>query len=115
MVEETIVKIVRKFIYALKRTGIQVDKVILYGSYKDGRQRKDSDIDVAIISREFGIDPVEEGMNLFRIAGKVDSRIEPVPISIDSYQNDTWIPLIYEIRENGMELEYLEADELVIQ
>lgn len=77
--------------------------------YTQGRQRTDSDIDVAIISRDFGYDPVEEGMKLFRIAGKIDSRLEPVPFSIDSYENDTWIPLIYEIRVNGIELEDLEV------
>jgi len=38
---------------------------------------------------------------LFRIAGEVDVRIEPVPISLESYENDTWIPLIYEVRKNG--------------
>ncbi len=41
-------------------------------------------------------------MRLFRIAGKIDSRLSPVPISTHVYENDTWIPLIYEIREKGM-------------
>jgi len=104
MVEKEIIHAITQFVNALSREGIHVDKVILYGSYLHGRQRKDSDIDVAIISRDFGNDPVEEGMRLFRIAGDIDPRIEPVPISLDSYEKDTWVPLIYEIRENGVEL-----------
>lgn len=66
--------------------------------------RPDSDIDVAVVSKNFGKDRVEEGMLLFRIAGKIDPRLEPVPISQKIYEDDTWIPLIHEIREKGVEL-----------
>ena len=97
-------KFIKRFVKTLKREGISVDRVILYGSYASGRMRPDSDIDVAVVSRNFGKDRVEEGMNLFRIAGKIDSRLAPVPISMQVYENDTWIPLIYEIREKGMEV-----------
>jgi hypothetical protein len=38
------------------------------------------------------------------MAWRVDPRIEPIPISSKSYENDTWIPLIYEIKENGIEV-----------
>jgi len=98
------VKIIKKFIKALKDAGISVDRVILYGSYAKGVARLDSDIDIAVVSKDFGKDRVEEGMALFRIAGKIDSRLEPVPISLKVYENDTWIPLVYEIREKGIEL-----------
>jgi hypothetical protein len=43
--------------------------------------------------------------NQRRITWRVDPRIEPVPISSESYKNDTWIPLIYEIRQKGIELQ----------
>ncbi|MDI7261433.1 MAG: nucleotidyltransferase domain-containing protein [Thermodesulfobacteriota bacterium] len=105
MVKNQAIKVIRKFVKALKQEGIAVDRVILYGSYVKGKTRPDSDIDVAVISKNFGKDRVEEGMNLFRIAGKIDPRIEPVPISSKSYENDTWIPLIYEIKEKGIEVE----------
>lgn len=98
------VKVIKRFVKTLKQEGISVDRVILYGSYASGRMRPDSDIDVAVVSRNFGKDRVEEGMTLFRIAGKIDSRLAPVPISTQVYENDTWIPLIYEIRGKGMEL-----------
>jgi len=98
------VKIINKFVEALKDAGIAVDRVILYGSYAKGLARPDSDIDIAVVSKDFGKDRVEEGMALFRIAGKIDSRLEPVPFSTKVYENDTWIPLVYEIREKGIEL-----------
>jgi predicted nucleotidyltransferase len=96
---------IKKFIKALKQEGIPVERVILYGSYAREKMRPDSDIDVAVVSKNFGKDRVEEGMTLFRIAGKIDPRLEPVPISSDSFENDTWIPLIYEIKKKGIELQ----------
>ncbi len=97
-------RVIRKFIKTLKREGIAVDRIILYGSSAKGKTRPDIDIDVAVISKNFGKDRVEEGMNLFRIAGKIDPRIEPIPISTKSFENDTWIPLIHEIRQKGIEV-----------
>jgi predicted nucleotidyltransferase len=104
MVSRHLIKKIKKFAAALTQEGVTVDKIILYGSYARNKQRPDSDIDVAAVSRNFGKDRVEEGMLLFRIAGKIDPRIEPVPISVESYNNDTWVPLIYEIRTKGIEL-----------
>jgi predicted nucleotidyltransferase len=105
MGKDQTIRVIRKFVKALKREGIPVDHVILYGSYAKGKTRPDSDIDVAVVSKHFGRDRVEEGMNLFRIAGKIDPRIEPIPISSESYEKDTWIPLIYEIKQKGIEVE----------
>jgi predicted nucleotidyltransferase len=98
------IRVIKEFVNALKREGITIDRVVLYGSYVRGNVRPDSDIDVAIISKDFGKDRVEEGMTLFRIAGKIDPRLEPVPFSTKMYEEDTWVPLIYEIREQGKEL-----------
>ena len=105
MVDPEIRDIILKFVEALKQEGISVDRVILYGSYAKGKIQPDSDIDVAVVSKHFGRDRVEEGMNLFRIAGKIDPRLEPIPISSESYEKDTWIPLIYEIKQKGIEVE----------
>lgn len=104
MVEREIIKKVREFVKELKRQKIKVVKVIIYGSRISGKAHEYSDIDVAIVSPDFGKDSYREGARLFEIASKIDPRIEPVPISIKSYENDTWVPLIYEIRKNGLEL-----------
>lgn len=104
MVEESVMEIIKEYCTNLKIIGIEIDKIVLYGSYAKRKPRLDSDIDVAVISKYFGKDRVEEGMMLFRLAGDVDPRIEPVAISLESYNKDTWIPLIYEIRKNGIEI-----------
>jgi len=104
MVEREIIEKVEQFVKRLKKHKIRVARVILYGSRVSGRAHKDSDIDIAIVSPDFGKDRYKEGVKLFTIAGEIDPRIEPVPISVKSYKNDTWIPLIYEIRTKGIEL-----------
>ena len=105
MVEKEVVRKIEEFVKALKRDNINVAKVILYGSRVSGKAHEYSDIDVAIVSPDFGKDRFEEGVRLFKIACEIDSLIEPVPLSLESDEKDTWVPLIYEIRVNGIELE----------
>jgi len=105
MVDREITKTVKAFVKALQKNRIKVTKVILYGSRTIGKSHKYSDIDVAIVSPDFGKDRYKEGARLFELAYKIDPLIEPVPISVESYEKDTWLPLIYEIRKNGIELE----------
>jgi len=106
MVEREIIEKIRDFSRSLERKGIRIKKIILYGSYAAGRFYKDSDIDIAIVSPDFGKDRFEEGRELFQAAYKIDPRIEPIPLSLESYEKDTWVPLIYEIREKGIEVEW---------
>jgi len=104
MGKREVIKIINRFVRELKLQNVIIDHILLYGSYAHGRVRPESDIDVAVVSRDFGKDRVEEGMRLFRIAGHIDSRLEPVPLSLEAYENDTWVPLIHEIRAKGIKL-----------
>ncbi|MDI6892804.1 MAG: nucleotidyltransferase domain-containing protein [Actinomycetota bacterium] len=102
MVATEVVEIVTEFVKALKKRGIRVERAFVYGSYAQGRPRKESDIDVAIVSPDFGRDRYEEGKLLRQIAWRIDSRLEPVPISKESFLKDDWIPLIHEIKTKGI-------------
>jgi len=104
MVDPEIGDIIKRFVNALTKRGIWVKKAVLYGSYATGKVHAGSDIDIAIISPDFGWDRFEEGKLLMQIAWRIDPRIEPIPISSESYEKDTWIPLIYEIRQKGVEV-----------
>lgn len=105
MVDPKIRNIILKFIKAVTANGVRIERVVLYGSYVSGKTHAGSDLDLAIISPDFGKDRFEEGKMLHRIAWRIDPRIEPIPISSNSYENDTWIPLIDEIRNKGIEIE----------
>jgi len=104
MPEAEVIKKLRQFRKALERQGIHVHKIILYGSQAKGKVREYSDIDVAVVSGDFGRDRFEEGVRLFEIASAVDARIEPVPISTRAFEKDTWVPLIHEIKSKGIEI-----------
>jgi predicted nucleotidyltransferase len=92
-----------KFVQMLKQQGISVSRVILFGSCAKGRTHADSDIDVAVVSTQFGQDISEEMMLLRKIALKVDSRIEPVPFCPEDL-DDNFSTLAQEIRRYGIDL-----------
>ena len=93
------------FVNVLRVKGIRIEKVVLFGSHATGNPRTDSDIDLAIISPDFGQNRLKERTMLLQLAWRIDPRLEPVAISSESYESDTWIPLIHEIREKGVEVE----------
>ena len=105
MVSAEIRRLIVSFVSALRAKRIRVEKVVLYGSHASGNPRADSDIDLAIISPDFGQNRLRERTMLLQLAWRIDPRLEPVAISSESYERDTWIPLIYEIREKGIEVE----------
>ena len=105
MVDPAIREVIGKYVQVLRTKGIRVDRVILFGSRASGRAHADSDVDLAVISPDFGRDRYGEGKMLLQAAWRIDPRLEPVPISSESYEKDTWLPLIHEVRERGIEIE----------
>jgi predicted nucleotidyltransferase len=51
--DKKISKTLKEFKSALEAMGIRVDQIIVFGSYAKGNAKKDSDIDVAVISDDF--------------------------------------------------------------
>jgi predicted nucleotidyltransferase len=92
-----------KFVQLLKQRGVNVSKVILFGSYAKGKADSDSDIDIVVVSTQFGQDTTEEMMLLRKIALKVDSHIEPVPLSPEDL-NDNYSTFAQEIKRYGIDV-----------
>lgn len=104
MVKKEILNKLRRFRELLEKEGIPVRKLLLYGSYARGRPRKDSDIDVCVISPAFGKDPLKERLFLFHQAPKIDARIEPVSFSLKDYETNRVSPLLHQIRKEAIEV-----------
>ena len=104
MVTQEVRNIIIRFVTAVSASGIRVDKTLLYGSVATGNDTSGSDLDVAIVSSDFGQDRHREGKMLTQLAWRIDTRLHPVPVSADSFRTDTWMPLIHEIRLNGIEV-----------
>ena len=63
--DQRISKRVRQFLNLLKRKKTGVSFVILFGSYARGKAKKDSDIDIAVVSRRFGKNSLNIVQNSF--------------------------------------------------
>jgi len=76
--------------------------VILFGSYANGTNHEDSDIDLAIVSKDIK-NEFEDGVKLMSLTWGIDTRIEPHAINTDDF-NIIDTPFIDEIIKNGVEL-----------
>lgn len=104
MVQREIISIVTDFVSALRSSGMLFDKIILFGSYIKGTADEWSDIDLAVVSTEFGKDKFEEKIALARIAYKIDPRLEIHPVNSYEYENEDWRTIIHEIKTTGIEI-----------
>lgn len=99
-----VIVIINQFVRSLVQDGIVVDRVILFGSYAKHKARKDSDIDLCIISKNFGSDKMKERAYLFRKAIKINTLIEPLPYHPDQFEQYDYLPIIDEIKTTGIEI-----------
>lgn len=72
--------------------------VILFGSYAKGTSNKDSDIDIAVILKDYD-NLMNIQIELMRIRREIDRRIEPHPIKERDFNESN--PLAYEIKKYG--------------
>ena len=103
IIGENIKKIVLEFGGRLKKQGVPVEKLIVFGSYARGKARKESDVDVCVVSSKFGKDTVDELQFLLKQSWRVDARIEPYPASPKEFKKAA-SPLIFEIKKFGQEI-----------
>ena len=84
MDKKEIVKTVQDLIPSLLNT-FPVQKVILYGSWAEGRQDRNSDIDLAVVVRNIQTDYLQSLIRLHEICSPFDIRLEPL---LFEYDND---------------------------
>ena len=94
---------VKDFCLLLKRKGIPVEKVLLFGSHAKGTQQPWSDIDFCVISPQFGKNPSGEFRKLMRWAASVDSDLSPIPFHPSDLE-DKYSTLVWEIKKTGQEI-----------
>ena len=87
----------------LERNKIKVQKLILFGSYAKGTQKKWSDIDLCVVSPQFGKNRFEERVKLMKLSIGGGENIEPHPYNLKDLKNK-WDPLASEITKYGLEI-----------
>ena len=96
---DSILKLLEKYLDRLKENNIPVQKALLFGSYARGKPRKDSDIDVAVISTAFKGDRYSDRRLIVPFRRGLDSRIEPMPFTPKDFAEGGI--LIDEIKKTG--------------
>jgi len=79
-----------------------IDAVYLFGSHAKGTPHKDSDIDIAIISKDIK-DRIDDMGKLFALTWGIDTRIEPYPINTYDFQKQDTI-MANEIFKTGIKI-----------
>ena len=83
MDKKEVIKKVKQY-KLLIRNQFDLDSVYLFGSYSNGTNRDDSDIDVAVVVKNIKGDYFDTTPLLWKIRREVDERIEPVLIDKDN-------------------------------
>jgi len=97
-----IINVLREFVY--EATNVDKDnliKIFLFGSYAKGNPHPGSDIDVCIVSSKLGKDFIDEYVKLSTVAGKIDDRIEPHPMSPADFA-EKYNLLAHEVKTQGI-------------
>lgn len=76
-------------------------RIILFGSYAKGNYNDDSDIDIAVVFKDYG-NLIDMQLELMRLRRKIDSRIEPHPFRESEF--DLSNPIVSEILKFGQEI-----------
>ena len=76
-------------------------RIILFGSYAKGNYTEDSDMDIAVVLKDYA-NLMDMQLELMRLRRKVDSRIEPHPFRESEFERSN--PLVHEIMKYGQEI-----------
>lgn len=103
IIDKTIKNKILSFTNLLKRAGIKVDKIILYGSYAKGKPTAYSDIDLCVVSDTFKKSSNEYFKKIWQLAMKVDPSLEPIPFTSGELANK-YSTLSAEINQFGVRI-----------
>ena len=101
IINKEIMENIRKYIEKISKY-YEIETIILFGSYAKGTYNENSDIDIAIVSGDFN-DIIEDGAKLIGLTWKVDTRIEPHPITKEDYEKIS-SPFVQEIVNTGVKV-----------
>lgn len=100
-IDREIMESINKYIEKISKY-YKIEAIILFGSYAKGTQNEDSDIDIAIISSDFK-DIFDDMADLIGYTWKIDTRIEPHPISKEDYEKIA-TPFVQEVIDTGIKV-----------
>jgi predicted nucleotidyltransferase len=103
MANVEIINIVKRFAENLIKKGMSFDAVYLFGSQAKGLSKKDSDIDVAVVSSDLREKYQEGRFLLWKFRRDIDLRIEPHGFAPEDWLDDA-DPMVHEIKKTGLRI-----------
>jgi predicted nucleotidyltransferase len=94
------IKVAHEYAQAVK-SRFDCRRIILFGSYAKGNFTADSDIDIAVIFKDYD-NRMDMQLELMKLRRKIDSRIEPHPFRLDEFEPANLF--VHEIVEYGREV-----------
>jgi predicted nucleotidyltransferase len=97
------VKTAKLFLEFLRQDGIEVAEAYLFGSVVNGSADEESDIDVAVVSKDFQGIPYYDMQKISKWRRKVDLRLEIHPFSLAEVETDPSL-FLTKIRRDGLRI-----------
>lgn len=102
MADDPVLESIRRYLRGLESFGIPVCFAVIFGSQARGDHDEWSDIDVVVVSPRFDGPVRRDDINmLWRVAARLDSRIEPIPCGERQWSEDTSSAIIEIARREG--------------
>jgi predicted nucleotidyltransferase len=103
MVDRAIIDSIQRYLRALLNRGLEPSFGVLFGSQVKGNTHQWSDIDLVVVARRFDeTDEYEPRALLWRVAGRLDARIEPVACGLKQWEEDDGTPIFEVARRDGV-------------
>jgi uncharacterized protein len=100
MVNQRVIDTVKQYILIIPKN-LGVKKAYLFGSFAKGKEKEESDIDVALVLTNMP-DFFSTQMQLMKVRRQIDLRIEPHPIQEQDFNSQN--PFAFEIEQTGIEI-----------
>lgn len=101
-IPDEIARIVALFVDNAKADQINIEKVVLFGSYSKGTQNEYSDIDLAVVSNDFEGNRFKDNMKLARSRVRTNINLETHPFRIEDFTDDNLF--VKEILKYGIQI-----------
>jgi uncharacterized protein len=96
-------KIIRGYLQRVKNSDLGLSEAWLFGSYANGNQHDNSDIDIAIVLKDKGTHTFETEVQLMLIRKGEETAIEPHAFTKDEFNFN--VPIVYQIIKYGEKIE----------
>ncbi len=87
-IKKNIIEQLRKYKTVLIKHGIEIEQFYLFGSYAINNQKKDSDIDVAIISKSFTGNRFYDSLTVAKLRKAINLQIEPITFRPEDFNDN---------------------------